>query len=59
MSYVYDEYQLYIYRSDCCNAVPVGEVMVLDMPAYAIGICSGCRSHTGFTQEELDEQVEG
>lgn len=43
------------YLSDCCNALPIGKVMVLDMPTYAIGICSKCYTHTGFTQENEDE----
>lgn len=52
----YDEYKIYL--SDCCNVAPTGEVMVLDMEEYAIGICSKCHTHTGFTLEELDEQAE-
>jgi len=52
----YDEFKIYL--SDCCNAVPTGEVMVLDMEEYAIGVCSKCYAHTGFTLEGLDEQAE-
>lgn len=43
------------YLSDCCSAFPIGEVMVLDLATYAIGICSRCYTHTGFTQENKDE----
>ena len=52
------EEHMHIYRSDCCNAIPTGEVMVLDMDEYAIGICSKCNAHTGFTLQVLDEQAE-
>ena len=51
-----DEFKIYL--SDCCKAIPTGEVMILDMETYAIGICSKCDAHTGFMMEEFNEQAE-
>ena len=41
------------YLSECCDAIPIGELSDKDGDHYRLGFCNRCQDNAVFTKEEL------